>query len=856
MKRRHLLSLAAAAALAAAFLLTPPRKTGRLEAATPLEQTAAIPGGEMKIAMVGHEYRQDDLPSMATGPDGSMWLAWLSFNGERDDVAIRRYKDGVWGVMQWVPVTSGDSWLPQVAVDSENRVWVVWSQMLRNNWDIYARRFDPAREEWGPLERLTNNALPDINPRLTSDGKGHFALVYQSFRGKTSNIYMKTFDGGKWSGEVRVSNHAANDWEPAVAYDSKGALWVTYDSYKNGNYDVFLNKVEGGKAGPDITVAATPAFDARATVAVDTQDRVWVAWEQGRAGWGKDQGYTMRADPRGVQLGANRRPRIRCYDNGTWREPAAPDKAFGEANTYQPHIWSDGKGSLYMAAKKRLAGAVQAGAEPTKKGKGKGKLKAPGAARGYWEYHLTHLDTNGWSSAFALPNSRGRSSTRMGATLGKDNALWLVWDTDNRAGKFYHRPLRQQIHAGRIAPAVQAGTLSWGSAPEEFPDIAAAHPNEAADLRSIRAYTVTIDGKPNRIVRGDFHRHTELSWDGGGATDGSLQDFYRYMIDAASMDFGASTDHQGGLWEYWWWYTQKMTDMHHVPGAYTAVFGYERSATFPNGHRNMFFVRRSDARVTPFHLRSGVDQWFLGRNAMGDEPGVGSGDLVANDTKLLYEDIRNRNAIAISHTSGTRMGTDWRDNDPTLEPVVEIFQGARSNYESLDSPLVVKEGKDDAHMAQAGYQPEGMVSNAWAKGYKLGIVTSSDHGSTHISYAMVYTPDNSRQGVLDGIRKRHTYGAMDNIILDVHMGQYFMGDEFKTDQQLPISVKFNAPRTVARVVIVKDSKVIYTTTPKARSGQFEFTDKGDIKGRHYYYVRVEQDNYTLAWSSPFFVNYK
>jgi hypothetical protein len=69
-----------------------------------------------------------------------------------------------------------------------------------------------------------------------------------------------------------------------------------------------------------------------------------------------------------------------------------------------------------------------------------------------------------------------------------------------------------------------------------------------------------------RIVRGDFHRHTELSWDGGGAADGSLQDFYRYMIDAGSMDFGASTDHQGGAWPYWWWYTQKMTDMHHVPG--------------------------------------------------------------------------------------------------------------------------------------------------------------------------------------------------------------------------------------------------------------------------------------------------
>ena len=89
-----------------------------------------------------------------------------------------------------------------------------------------------------------------------------------------------------------------------------------------------------------------------------------------------------------------------------------------------------------------------------------------------------------------------------------------------------------------------------------------AHADEAGDLRAIRAYTAPIDGKANHIVRGDFHRHTELSWDRGGEPDGSLEDFYRYMIDAAAMDFGASTDHQGGAWPYWWWYTQKMTDMY------------------------------------------------------------------------------------------------------------------------------------------------------------------------------------------------------------------------------------------------------------------------------------------------------
>ncbi len=149
-----------------------------------------------------------------------------------------------------------------------------------------------------------------------------------------------------------------------------------------------------------------------------------------------------------------------------------------------------------------------------------------------------------------------------------------------------------------------------------------------------------------------------------------------------------------------------------------------------------------------------------------------------------------------------------------------------------------------------------MVSNAWAKGYKLGIISSSDHNSTHISYAMVYTADPSRQGVLDAIRKRHTYGAMDNIILDVRMGEHFMGDEFAPAAAEALKIHIRGTRTVAKVEIIKDNKVIYATEPSKQTVDFQFTDKGSVAGRHFYYVRVNQDDKMLAWSSPMFINYK
>ncbi len=95
------------------------------------------------------------------------------------------------------------------------------------------------------------------------------------------------------------------------------------------------------------------------------------------------------------------------------------------------------------------------------------------------------------------------------------------------------------------------------------------HPDEARQVADIRSHRLTVDGRTYKIVRGDLHRHTEISMD--GAIDGSLSDLYRYAIDAANLDFVAVTDHNYGAWldtdepeskntddEYQWWRTAEI----------------------------------------------------------------------------------------------------------------------------------------------------------------------------------------------------------------------------------------------------------------------------------------------------------
>src|SRR5436305_4191321 len=81
---------------------------------------------------------------------------------------------------------------------------------------------------------------------------------------------------------------------------------------------------------------------------------------------------------------------------------------------------------------------------------------------------------------------------------------------------------------------------------------------EQEAVKRCREYRVEAGGKKYQLLRGEFHRHTEISMDGG--PDGSLEDMWRYGLDVAAMDWIGNGDHDNGAGrEYPWWLTQKTT---------------------------------------------------------------------------------------------------------------------------------------------------------------------------------------------------------------------------------------------------------------------------------------------------------
>ncbi len=838
------------------------------------------------VARLTSSPEEQDYPAAAADRDGNLWLAYLEFrhNAEHDrlranfteppkdlrawkappggdQVFVMKYSRGKWGAPVAITPAGGDLYRPAVAVDGSNRAWVFWSANEKGNFDLFARSV--ANGVPGATLRLTNVPGSDIFPVAATDAKGRVWVAWQGWREGKAAIFAAVQQGDRFSAPVAVSSAAGGEWNPAIAADSMGAVSVAWDSYRSGNYDVYARTATApGKWGGEVAVAATARYEAYPSIAYDQQGRLWVAWEEGAEGWGKDWGAYETS---GVALYQGRAIRLVGLERGGGR--VEPDADLGRVlpGLAAQRIDSETRQSGYdkrlrpdpeIFKGRRASGPSQPHPAPRNS---LPRLAVDASGRLWlafrsshpvwwnpigtvWTEYVVSTDGGEWTGPVFLANSDNLLDNRPAVASLRPGELLVIGSADGRrqfslaegrgraGGRIVADPYNNDLHMNVV-------TLAPAKAPLPLKAAAAAPPaktdlTERATIDTLRNYRLTNRHGALRIVRGEFHRHSEVSGDGGN--DGTILDQWRYILDPARMDWAGCCDHDnGGGREYTWWTTQKQTDLFYTPGRFVPMFSYERSVQYPEGHRNVVFAQRGVRTLPRLPLSS---------------PDVSA---QAPDTQMFYAYLRHFDGIVASHTSGTNMGTDWRDNDPALEPVVEIYQGERQNYEMPGAPR-----SNSEQDSIGGWRPKGFVNLALELGYKLGFQSSSDHISTHMSYCNLYARDLTRESLLDAFKKRHVYASTDNILADVRSGDYMMGDIFSTAAPPELRVKLAGTAPFAKVHVIKDNKYAYSIEPKQAAVEFSWRDNTPQAGKmSYYYVRGEQADGEIVWASPLWITY-
>ena len=445
---------------------------------------------------------------------------------------------------------------------------------------------------------MTHGPGPDIYPAAATDAAGRVWVAWQAFRNGQARIMAARQEGDGFAAPWVVAETPANAWCPAIAATSSQPAEVTiaWDTYAKGDYDVYARTYHGDSPAEPFPVAATQGFEARPAVAYDGNRRLWMAWEQTGPGWGKD--YSGDAEDsltkKGLPLYLQREVQVRVLQNGQWSEPA------GDLNALWPKM-PRGKGCRNMVEKDR-ANFVRLGTDRGGRVWLSARVWMGPALFQNWHELVTYAGSNGWAAPIFIAGNFTMLDKRSAMVPDPEGDLLLVGpgsgrqrpaDVSNVSGKaspYTGYFLDQQHHGNlyvtpvRAAPDAGPPRLVAVAAPTVAPALPS---TEADDVRRVRAYRTQFAGKALRILRGEFHRHTEMSGDGGA--DGSLEDMWPYALDAASLDWIGNGDHDNGNLEYPWWLTQKTTTIFALGDAFTPMYSYERSRLYPDGHRNPLF---------------------------------------------------------------------------------------------------------------------------------------------------------------------------------------------------------------------------------------------------------------------------
>ena len=180
---------------------------------------------------------------------------------------------------------------PVTVYDNSGNIWSAWHAGVVGNRDIYISKLAEGKENFGSTVQLTDNTTDQCNPAIALDSNDKLYIVWQDNREGDWDIYVSTsVDGISWSTETRVNDpNDGNQVNPAIVIDGQSPNYahVVWQDDRAGNQqDIFIATSSDGFATPTVSQQITSdTFDqVEPAVTADSANTIYVVWTDGRNG--------------------------------------------------------------------------------------------------------------------------------------------------------------------------------------------------------------------------------------------------------------------------------------------------------------------------------------------------------------------------------------------------------------------------------------------------------------------------------------------------------------------------------------------------------------------------------------------
>ena len=159
-------------------------------------------GGGVKSWGTGALIETDDagdarLPQMAIDANGNVLVVWNQSDGTPNNIWANRYTAATnsWGTATLIETDdAGDALNAQIAIDANGNALAVWQQSDGTRNNIWANRYTAATNSWGTATLIETDDVGDaLNAQIAIDANGNALAVWQQSDGTRNNIWANRY---------------------------------------------------------------------------------------------------------------------------------------------------------------------------------------------------------------------------------------------------------------------------------------------------------------------------------------------------------------------------------------------------------------------------------------------------------------------------------------------------------------------------------------------------------------------------------------------------------------------------------------------------------------------------------------
>jgi chitodextrinase len=198
--------------------------------------------GKNKRVSLGLDNLGSAAPATVRDSSGNVWAVWHAGPAGSRDIYVNKLADeaaSFTGSIQLI-ADPADQCNPAIALGTSDKLYVVWQDNRRGNWDVYLCSSADG-VNWSAASRISDSNDSETNPAIAVGSAGGAGIVWQQDdqTGNPDIHIASSSDGFATKAISQITANASDQTDPAIAVNSANTVYVVWTDKRNGSNDIY-----------------------------------------------------------------------------------------------------------------------------------------------------------------------------------------------------------------------------------------------------------------------------------------------------------------------------------------------------------------------------------------------------------------------------------------------------------------------------------------------------------------------------------------------------------------------------------------------------------------------------------------